>query len=71
MKVVAGQHYMRRRDKVLVVVDKVSGSNTHYTTLSELTTHNVTTSWFRQGFRLPTPEELAKHGLTPDGQKKT
>jgi hypothetical protein len=60
MNIVVGQYYVRRRDKVLVRVDKKTGQNVEYCTVFELTVHTVSANWFRQGFRMPTEGEL-KH----------
>jgi len=58
-KITPQSHYIRRRDKALVVVDSLDGQGVRYRTKPALVEHKVSIAGFRQGFRPATTEELA------------
>lgn len=57
-KITKDSHYIRRRDKILVVVDKADGQNVEYHTKPELIVHKVSLDGFRRGFRPAKEEEI-------------
>jgi hypothetical protein len=57
-KITKGSLFVRRRDKVLVVVDKYSGQGVEYHTKPELIVHKVSLDGFRRGFRPATEKEI-------------
>jgi hypothetical protein len=50
-KIAPNNHYIRRRDKMLVVVDSADGQGVVYHTVSTKMTHKVSLAGFKQGFR--------------------
>jgi hypothetical protein len=58
MQITVGGQYIRKRDKMLVRVEKLSRSNVTYCTLPMLILWNTTAESFRKGFRPATKEEL-------------
>lgn len=50
-KITPNNHYIRRRDKVLVVVDSLNGQGVVYHTKHENIEYKVSLAGFRQGFR--------------------
>lgn len=60
-------YYMRRRDKVLVQINRVTGQEVEYHTVRRETVHKVSIIGFRKGFRVPTEEEIARANTTASG----
>ena len=71
MKIEAGTHYMRRRDKVLVQVHAVNGQGVEYKTKPALTAHKVSLDGFRKGFRPLTEEEKRREGIASTANPST
>ncbi len=61
LKLAVYEHYIRRRDNVLVQLDKMDGLNVEYHTVRKSTSHKVSTDGFRRGFRMLSDEERKKH----------
>lgn len=62
LKIATGSYYIRRRDKALIQIDRVSGQLAEYHGLKPvLTVHKVSLEGFRKGFRMLTEEEKNRH----------
>ncbi len=61
MKLDVGSKYIRRRGKVLCIVDSVDKLNVTYHTWPELIVHKVSPSGFRINFRPAKPEEIPEN----------
>ena len=59
MKMDVGSKYIRRRGKVLCVIDAIDGLNVTYHTWPELIQHKCSPGGFRVGFRPATDAECA------------
>jgi hypothetical protein len=60
-KIKPGDHFIRRRDKTLVYVNKTSGRGIEYVTKPLLLVTTVTLEGFRKGFRPLNDEEKKRH----------
>lgn len=68
-KITPQSHYIRRRDKALVIVDSLDGQGVRYRTKPALVEHKVSLAGFRQGFRPAqegeVPREVPTAGSAP------
>lgn len=63
-KITPAAHYIRRRDKSLVVVNSLSGQGVVYHIVPTLIEHKVSLAGFRQGFRPAQEGEVPREDLT-------
>lgn len=61
LKLAAAEHYIRRRDNVLVQIDKLSGLTVEYHTVKKAASMKVSTDGFRRGFRMLSDDERKKY----------
>jgi len=64
MRIAVNDHYIRRRDKKVVVIDSVTGQGVEYRT--ENAKFKVSLDGFRKGFRYLNAEEKQREGITTD-----
>jgi hypothetical protein len=66
MKIVPGEAYMRRRDKKVVVVDRVTGQGVEYHLKSDTAEakFKISLDGFRKGIRPLTAEEKQRENTT-------
>lgn len=62
-KIEINKHYIRRRDKLLVQVTSVAGTQVGYVLKKTGVDFKVSTNGFRMGFRPATEEEMNDQGV--------
>lgn len=61
LRLAAAEYYIRRRDSVLVQIDKLSGLTVEYHTVRKAAAVKVSTDGFRRGFRMLSDDERKKY----------